>query len=212
MEGGWFHSWWRVGGSTLPVRYQGIARPTPNSCQRQGLPCALRELAFTRCLARFGAFPRARCGSVQGVLFLCPAAAFTVAASDECGSVKGCRARAYVYALSREISVSFRVRGGGGRAVILRAVGSLRVFLFFCLAAAFNVAASDECVEVGVQGAKRVVECEFSFFARVPESNRGKGLEPLEGLNKVNKKKWGGGGGCRLVAILHAPRRKCVQK
>ena len=65
-------------------------------------------------------------------------------------------------------------------------------FFFVCLAAAFNVAASDECVEVGVQGAKRVVECEFSFFARVPESNRGKGLEPLEGLNKVNKKKWGG--------------------
>ncbi len=96
--------------------------------------------------------------------------------------------------------------------MILRAVGSLRGFLFFCLAAAFNVAASDECVEVGVQGAKRVVECEFSFFARVPESNRGKGLEPLEGLNKVNKKKWGGGGGCRLVAVLHAPRRKCVQK
>ena len=76
--------------------------------------------------------------------------------------------------------------------MILRAVGSLRVFLFFCLAAAFNVAASDECVEVGVQGAKRVVECEFSFFARVPESNRGKGLEPLEGLNKVNKKNGGG--------------------
>ena len=103
-----------VGGSTVIVRYQGIARRTPNSSQRQGLTCPLRELAFMRCLARFGAFPRARCGSVRGVLFLCPAAAFTVAASDECGSVKGCRARVYVYALSREISVSFCARGGGG--------------------------------------------------------------------------------------------------
>ena len=71
-------------------------------------------------------------------------------------------------------------------------MGRSGFFLFFWLAAAFNVAASDECVEVGVQGAKRVVECEFSFFARVPESNRGKGLEPLEGLNKVNKKNGGG--------------------
>ncbi len=101
-----------VGGSTLPVRYQGIARPNPELVP--GSRVALRELAFMRCFARFGAFPRARCGSVQGVLFLCPAAAFTVAASDECGSVKGCRARVYVYALSREISVSFCARGGGG--------------------------------------------------------------------------------------------------
>ena len=65
--------------------------------------------------------------------------------------------------------------------MILRAVGSLRGFLFFCLAAAFNVAASDECVEVGVQGAKRGVECEFSFFARVPESNRVKALNLSRG-------------------------------
>ena len=103
-----------VGGSTVIVRYQGIARRTPNSSQRQGLTCPLRELAFMRCFARFGAFPRARPESFGGVLFFCPAAAFIVAANDECGGVRGCRARACVYALSREISVSFCARGGGG--------------------------------------------------------------------------------------------------